>query len=51
MILIPKPPSRNTYLIKFFPTWTYISAIWWLMVIDAIVDFGLKSFDGTKLRM
>jgi hypothetical protein len=35
----------------FFPTWTYIIAIWWLMAIDATIDYGKVGLDGTKLKM
>jgi hypothetical protein len=36
---------------KFFPTWTYIIAIWWLIAIEAIVNSCKTSFDGTELSM
>jgi hypothetical protein len=51
MIVILEPPFRNTYSIKFFPAWTYITTIWWLMATKVTIDFGKVSFDGTMLKM
>jgi hypothetical protein len=51
MIVTLKPPFRNTYSIKFFPTWTYITTIWWLMATKVTIDFGKTSFDGAMLKM
>jgi hypothetical protein len=36
---------------KFFPSWTYIIAIWWSMAIDPTTNSSKVSFDGTELKM
>jgi hypothetical protein len=38
-------------LMKLFPTWTCIIAIWWSMAIDATIDFNKIGFDGNWLKM
>jgi hypothetical protein len=36
---------------KFFPTWTYITVIWWSMAINATASYDKVGFDGTRLKM
>ncbi len=43
--------SKRTSSIKFFPTWTCITAIWWSTTIDASIDSSKVSFDGTRFKM
>jgi hypothetical protein len=51
MILILEPPSRSTSSIKFFPTWNYITAIWWSMAIETIVSSNKVGFNGNRVSM
>jgi hypothetical protein len=36
---------------KFLPTWTYITTIWWSMATDATIDSDKVGFDGIGLKM
>jgi hypothetical protein len=40
MMFIPNFPSNKTYFIMIFPLCTYMMAMWWSIVIKAIIGVG-----------
>jgi hypothetical protein len=52
MMFTPNPPSISTSLMKFLLTWTWITAIWWLIAIVAHASSGWTSWINlTSLKM